>query len=104
MTIYTTSDVLATNEGGQLAWAKRFEKEVTFDTIKRIINPTVVVAFIVDVDGSIKGERVVVDETNRVGLKMLEVAKSFKWTPAACMGRKVASLRKLKTFIDPAEE
>jgi hypothetical protein len=64
----------------------------------------IIVAFIVDADGSLKGERIIKDETSKVGQQMLSIAKTFKWSPALCNGKKVAMLYTLPMIIDIAED
>lgn len=103
--IYTTADVLPTNEGGEGELNKKLERGISTDVVfPNDFDGSIVVAFIIDADGSIKGERIIKDKTNKVGQRMLDIAKTFKWAPAICKGKKIAMLYTLTTFIDPAEE
>lgn len=102
--IYTTADILPTNEGGKGALMKKLERGISADiAIESDFDGSIIVAFIVDVDGSIKGERIVKDKTNMAGQQMLDIVKTFKWAPAICKGKKIAMLYTLTTCMYPAE-
>ncbi|HYC27970.1 MAG TPA: hypothetical protein VEB42_04125 [Chitinophagaceae bacterium] len=101
--IYLTGDTEPVNEGGQSALMRAFNKKVRLtDTIEEV--PPVTVAFIVDKDGSIKGERVLRDKTQIVGRQLLEVIRSLKWTPGKCNGRTVPMLVKQNMVIEIGRE
>ncbi|QIL39752.1 hypothetical protein G7074_11040 [Pedobacter sp. HDW13] len=96
--IYTSYDVPATNEGGQ-AKLYRAMINVRLDSIPSRASTQFMVSFLVDADGRISRERVVKDEVGKVGEQMLKIAKSFKWTPAMCNGKKVATITTLSSRI-----
>ena len=103
--IYTTADILLSNEGGKTALVKKLERQVNIDTaVVENLDTNVSVAFIVDIDGSIGGERIIKDKTNQIGHQMLTIAKTFKWTPAICKGKKITMLYTLTITMDPASE
>ena len=105
--VYTAADIEPLNEGGENKLRKQFEAKVTTNNIPIDINnydPNVIVAFIVDKDGTIKGERVVNDKTHKLGEQMLDVIKSFKWTPAKCNGKFVPMILRRKMIIDISEQ
>ena len=96
--IYISADVLPKNVGGQSALMKKYEK-IELDTIPTDYDTKFIVAFIVDIDGNIFGERIIKDKTNKVGRQILDIAKSFKWTAAMCNGKKITMLHKLEVQI-----
>lgn len=96
--IYSSYDEPATNEGGQVK-LYRAMSGVRLDSIPNHASTKFMVSFLVDVDGSISRERVVKDEVGKVGEQMLKIAKSFKWIPARCKGKKVATITTLSCQI-----
>jgi len=92
--IYSTVDKEAINEGGQAALLRAFGK-ISLDSISDDPDTRFIIAFVVQPDGQITGERIIKDKTGNVGKQMIKMAKSFKWTPAECGGRKVPMLVKL---------
>lgn len=96
--IYTNFDIPADNEGGPAKLYRAFWK-VRLDSIPNGASTRFMVSFLVDVDGRISRERVVKDEVGKVGEQILEIIKSFKWTPAICNGKKVATIRTISTQI-----
>ena len=102
--VYTTADILPTNEGGKATLMKKLEGGISSDIdIPNNFDGSIIVAFIVDIDGSIKGERIVKDETSKIGPQLLNIVKTFKWTPAKCHNKNVAMLYKLRIVVDPTE-
>ncbi|MNK80499.1 hypothetical protein D3C87_1002170 [compost metagenome] len=96
--IYTSYDEPAINEGGPAKLYKAMSN-VKLDSIPNGATTQFTISFLVDVDGHIYRERVVKDEVGKVGEQMLKIAKSFKWTPAMCNGKKVATITTLSTRI-----
>ncbi len=101
--VYVTADMLPQNEGGKDALMQRLEK-IAIDNIPKDYDPNFIVAFIVDTDGTIIGERVIKDKSNVIGQQMLGIVKEFKWTPAKCGNKNVAMIYKLPLIIDVTEE
>ena len=104
--VYITADIEPLNDGGTNKLTREFERKI--NTSKTIFDPknydpNVIVAFIVDKEGYIKGERVVIDKTQKLGQQMLDIIKSFKWTPAKCNGQYVSMIQKRTMIINIAE-
>jgi len=93
--VYTSADISPENAGGQSALMRQYAK-INLDTIPEDYDTKFIIAFIVDIDGSIFGERIIKDKTNKVGKQILDIVKTFKWTPAICNGKKVAMLHRLE--------
>ncbi|MGN6492796.1 MAG: hypothetical protein ACTHLE_12425 [Agriterribacter sp.] len=97
-TIYVKADKEAINAGGQIALMQQYEK-ITSDSIRNDFDTKFIIAFIVETDGQITGERIIKDKMGNVGQQMIKIAKSFKWAPAECDGQKVPMLIKLPLQI-----
>lgn len=93
-TVYISVDKEAVNEGGQIALMKEYQK-ITLDSISEDLDTRFAIAFIVEPNGQITGERIIKDKIGNVGQKMIKIAKSFKWIPAECDGQRVSTLVKL---------
>lgn len=104
--IYITADILPDNEGGVGLLSKRLQREIFLDDslLTTELISKITVAFIIDIDGSIRGERAVNDKTNKTGQQMLKIIKSLKWKPAICNNRKVTMLHTVAFTICYAEE
>ena len=89
--VYTAADKKAQNDGGEAALMRQFSK-ITLDTVPEDLDTKFVVAFIVETDGEITGERVIKDKSGTVGKQMIKIVKSFRWAPAECDGKKVPML------------
>ena len=94
MFAYHCLEKVAVNEGGQTALLRQYEN-ITLDSIPADLDTKYIIAFVVEADGQITGERIIKDKTGNVGQRMIKIAKSFKWTPAECDGRKVPMLVRL---------
>lgn len=100
--IYTSADILPRNAGGLQELMRCYER-INFDSIPPDYDTKFAVAFIVEVDGQLKGERILHDKTGQVGQQLIKVAKSLTWIPAVCNGRKVPMLYKLEMQVCLAE-
>jgi len=82
----------AENIGGANALTRSFQKNILLDSLAEIpVNPSRI-AWIVKSDGMITGERILNGTDSVIGLQMIAIVKSFKWTPGECNGKKVNSL------------
>jgi hypothetical protein len=82
------------NEGGFNALSEKLESiSRTLDSLPACDDGKVAVAFIVEENGHISGERIVKDCNGRFGKAMLAVALSFKWQPATWDGDPVPMVR-----------
>jgi hypothetical protein len=102
--VYTKADVEPENEGGKAAIGRAFNKTFKLDTIPDDYDTRFVVAFIVEKNGKISGERIIHDKTNSAGKRLIEIAKSFKWSPAVCNGQKVDFLHQFQIQVCLTEE
>ena len=100
--VYISADMLPQNDGGKPALFKSLSK-IGMPTITNDYDPNFIVAFIVDIDGTIKGERIIRDQTGEVGHQILEIVKTLRWTAAKCKNRKVRMLYRLPLTIEVQE-
>jgi outer membrane biosynthesis protein TonB len=99
--IYLSAEIAPEVAGGLPALLRRLNKNLQFpDTLlNNEIESNYVVAFIVETDSSISGERVI-HGSDEIGQQILKVAKSLKWSPGKCNGKNVPMLHELPTIID----
>jgi outer membrane biosynthesis protein TonB len=104
-TVYLTADVEPKCEGGKAEFMRRVNRSITFpDSVSsNELESEFIVAFVVEANGKISGERVVHDNTNKVGQQLLRVVKTLRWLPGKCNGRNVAMLYRLPVIIDFSE-
>ena len=97
--VYTTADIMPVNEGGPSALMRKLTKNVQVTSAPEDYDSRVIVAFIVNPDGTIMGERVIQDQTSKVGKQMIAIVKEFKWHPGICNNKKVPVLHQLPLQI-----
>lgn len=102
ITIYTTVDQVAVNEGGKAALFRKLE-QFDLDTTVASADNKIIVAFIVTDKGQVTGERIIKAPTPFAGKQIIEIIQSFRWVPATCNGKKVASLVTLPVQVCFAE-
>ncbi len=100
--VYTSADILPQNEGGQDSLFRSFRR-IKAGNVAGDYSPTLVVAFIVDTNGIIIGERILTGNIE-IGQQILNVIKSFKWKPAKCQGKNIDMLYKFPVIIEVREE
>lgn len=103
--VYITADVLPENEGGKVVLFKRMQRELNLDDslLTAELISKISVGFIVDPNGSIRGERIIDDKSSKTGQQMLKVVKSLKWRPAICNNKKVTMLHTVAFTVCFAE-
>lgn len=97
-----TPDKVPTVEGGMQALYKEISKRIKYPhTSEYPIDSKVVVAFIVDADGKIKGTRVIKNiRVTNLGAQLLDIIDDLNWTPGYCDGNPVATLHVIPLIID----
>ena len=61
----------------------------------------VIVAFIIDKDGEVTGERIIRDiEGSNYASQLLTAVKNIRWAPGTCNGKNVATLQVLPMIIE----
>lgn len=88
-------------EGGIQSLGKAISKGLVYPEIKaqQPIETKTIVCFIIDADGTVKGERVVVPGVDGVAQQVLNIVKSLTWHAATCSGKPVASLYALPVDV-----
>lgn len=100
--IYVDADTKPEPEGGEVSLMRRLNKGIRYpeSALTNEIETTFLVAFIVEANGKISGERILKDNTNQIGRQILKVIESCHWYPGKCHGRKVAMLVKRPVIIE----
>ena len=104
--IYVEADVLPSPGIGEAALRSRLEREIlTPENVSPDnFNLNIKVAFIVNLDGRISGERIISPKSEKTGKQLLKIAKSLKWVPGKCKGENVEMLYTIPLNIDISEE
>jgi outer membrane biosynthesis protein TonB len=99
--IYLSAEIAPEVAGGLPALIRRLNKNLQFPAIplSNEIESNYVVAFIVETDSSISGERVI-HGSDEIGQQILKVAKNLKWSPGKCNGKNVPILHRLPMIIE----
>jgi hypothetical protein len=99
--IYLNADTGPECEGGTAAWLTHLNKTLDARKIPSgEIQTRYVIAFIVEKDGTISGERVVDGPKNDITKQLFTAARTIRWIPGRCHGKKVPMLYKLPIIID----
>ena len=103
--VYVTATTDPTPKDGINALMKKIGANLTidFEIDKKNYDPHIIIAFIVDIDGSIKGSRIIKDKTNSIGQQMLDIVRSSKWTPAKCYTKTVTMIYQITLTYDPPD-
>ena len=99
--IYLNADVGPECEGGITAWLRHLNK--TLKVTKSPTDPirsTYVIAFIVDKNGRISGERSVDAPADDITRQLFAAARTIRWIPGKCHGKNVTMLKKVPIIID----
>lgn len=98
--IYKQADTIPEPEGGiqalSLAIARKLRAPVDF-------SGRIIVAFIVEANGTIDGKRVIKDESGKeevFGKQILNLINNVKWKPALCNGKAVPFLYSLPSSLN----
>jgi hypothetical protein len=101
--VYTSYDLPAENAGGKMQLMQQIARTCTLDSTINVTDTKFAVAFVVNKNGEISGKRIVSDKIGGVGKTMIEIAKSFRWTPAKYNGKNVATVVELSMQLDTIE-
>jgi len=101
--VYKTTDVPPAPVGGLESLNKLIAKNLKPDSNDF---GTKIVAFVVEPNGAIDGERLLNDPSGSDDLlskQILNISRKVKWKPGICNGEKVPFLYRLPLIIDPGE-
>ncbi|MEO6631227.1 MAG: energy transducer TonB [Mucilaginibacter sp.] len=104
--VYTFTDVMPSPEGGLQNLFKQLSKKLKYLPGDVDYAGKVIVAFVIEPNGKIDGERVIRDPSGskRIFCKQIfEVVKTIKWKPGTLNGKAVPVLYKLPVVIDLSE-
>jgi hypothetical protein len=100
-TIYLTTEIEPRCEGGKQQLMRQMNNLEYYDSaLTNEIETHFVVGFIIETDGRISGERVILDNTHKMGTQILKILKGLRWFPGECNGKKVATLYKVPINIE----
>jgi hypothetical protein len=100
--VFLTVDKSPTVQGGMQALYTEVAKKIKYpDSEGDRTGAKVFVAFIVNTDGQIKGQRIVknIDGTD-LAEQLLDIIDDMKWIPGLCKGKPVATLLVMPMIID----
>jgi hypothetical protein len=101
--VFKFVDKIPAVQGGMEALLKEISKKIKYPSIdkKYPVGSNVIVAFVVTIDGSITGKRIIrnIDGTD-LGEQLLNIVDDVKWEPGTCNGKKVPTLQLIPLIID----
>jgi TonB family protein len=100
--VFKFADRVPIVQGGMAALAKEISKKIRYPHVEKYsIESRVIVAFVIEPDGSITGKRIIQNVTDTdLGNQLLEIVDDFKWEPATCNGKKVPTLQLFPMSVD----
>jgi len=99
--VYKVADEMPKIEGGMRQLYRQMAKIIKLPAELPIYDTKVIVAFIVEKDGRVTGERVIrnIAGTN-IGQELLNMVSQNKWNAGKCDGESVAVIQILPMIID----
>jgi hypothetical protein len=98
--IYLDADKGPECEGGTAAWLRHLNKTLgARETSSGEIRSSYTIAFIVEKDGTISGERVLGAPKSGITKQLFFAVRSIRWIPGRCHGKNVPMLYKLPIII-----
>ncbi|WPU93266.1 energy transducer TonB [Mucilaginibacter sabulilitoris] len=100
--VYTTVDIMPEPQNGLKTLSDSLMKHLKYPTNKGDFQGKVIIAFVIEPDGKIDGQRVI---RNLFGSdftfsqQLFKIVKSFKWEPGLCKGKPVPVLYPLPINI-----
>ena len=99
--IYLDADRGPECEGGTAAWLRHLNKTLDAGKIPSgEIQSRYVIAFIIEKDGTISGERAVDAPKNNITKQLFVAVRTIRWVPGRCHGKNVPMLYVLPITID----
>jgi hypothetical protein len=99
--VYLNGDSAPECEGGTAAWLRHVNKTLNVNKLPPgEIQSRYVIAFIVEKDGTISGERAVNTTKNDITKQLFAAVRTMRWIPGKCHGKTVAMLHTLPIIID----
>ena len=104
--VYTYAEQLPEPKGGLESLVKLLTKSIRFPPGEADYGGRVIVAFVIEPNGKIDGERVIREPSGNKQIfskQIFEIVKTIKWKPARCNGKAVPFLYTLPISIDISE-
>jgi hypothetical protein len=99
--IYLSADSGPECQGGVAAWLRHLNKTLDIRKLPTDeIRTTYVIAFIVQKDGTISGERSIDGPPTDITKQLFAAARTIRWIPGKCHGKNVSMLHKVPVIID----
>jgi hypothetical protein len=100
MEVFTTT--IPTVAGGRQALGKEISKRIKYPHLPHYPDDSkVIVAFVIDKDGHMKGKRILKDiEGTDLGKQLLDIIDDMTWHPATCEGKVVPTIQMMPLIVD----
>jgi hypothetical protein len=103
-TVYKTATNYATVEGGEEKLFSEISKKIKYPLIQfetAPIQTKIIVAFVVDTNGTITGKRIIKNiEGSNLAQQVLALIEDFKWVPATCNNEAIPMFYQLPIQIE----
>jgi hypothetical protein len=100
--VFRFADRMPIVQGGMGALAKEISKKIRYPDVENyLIESRVVVAFVIEANGSLTGKRIIQNIAGTdIGNQLLDIVDDFKWQPGTCQGKKVPTLQLFPMIVD----
>jgi hypothetical protein len=100
--VFTFADRMPVVQGGIQALVKEISRKIRYPHDEKYpIESKVVVAFVIEANGSLTGKRIIQNIAGTdIGNQVLDIVDDFKWQPGSCNGKKVPTLQLFPMIVD----
>jgi periplasmic protein TonB len=105
--VYKFVDEMPEPVGGLASFYKYLSKQIKYPSSSQEIGGRIIVAFVIEKNGTIDGERIVKDfasGNHDLGKQVLDAIKHYQWKPGSCNGKPVPVLYFIPLTIDTSQE
>jgi outer membrane biosynthesis protein TonB len=100
--VFKFIDRMPAVQGGMQALIKEIQRKIRYPHNGQYpVESRVIIAFVIEVDGSITGKRIIQNVAGTdLGNQLLDIVDDFKWEPGTCNGKKVPTLQLFPMIVD----